>query len=197
MRQNKRMLWLLGFLVVVVGLIYAGILQVKIIQYSHVKAPKNADYLIVLGARVKGKEPSKVLACRIDAAAKYLKENTDTRVIASGGKGPGEDISEAEAIKRELVSRGINEARIRLEDRSTDTYENIEFSKAFIPPNAELGVVVTNTFHVYRALSIAHFQGLRVEGLSAKTPWSAVLISYSREYLAITKFYLERYIIGF
>ncbi|MBT2658258.1 YdcF family protein [Bacillus sp. ISL-18] len=196
MRKNKRMLSLIGFLVVV-GLVYIGILQVKIIQYSHIKAPKNADYLIVLGARVKGKEPSKVLASRIDAAAKYLKENTDTLVIASGGKGPGEDITEAEAIKRELVSQGINKSRILLEEHSTDTYENIEFSKKFIPPNAELGLVVTNTFHIYRALSIANYQGLRVKGLSAETPWSAVIKSYSREYLAITKFYLERYIIGF
>ena len=196
MRQNKKMIRLLGLLAVV-GLIYVGILQVKIIQYSHVKAPKNADYLIVLGARVKGKEPSKVLACRIDAAAKYLKENTDTLVIASGGKGPGEDITEAEAIKRELVSQGINKSRILLEEHSTDTYENIEFSKEFIPPNAEQGLVVTNTFHLYRALSIAKYQGLRVEGLSAETPWSAVIKSYSREYLAITKFYIHRYIIGF
>ncbi|MCM3727992.1 YdcF family protein [Neobacillus cucumis] len=196
MRQNNRMLWLLGVLVVV-GLIYVCILQVKIIQYSHVKASKSADYLIVLGARVKGKEPSKVLASRIDAAAKYLKKNTDTLAIASGGKGPGEDISEAKAIKRELVSQGINESRILLEDRSTDTYENIEFSKKFIPSNAELGIVVTNTFHLYRALSIAYYQGLNVEGLSANTPWSAVFKSYSREYLAITKFYLQRYIIGF
>jgi len=179
------------------GLIYVAILQIIISQYSHLIAPKNADYLIVLGARVKGKEPSKVLASRIDAAAKYLKENTDTLAIASGGKGPGEDISEAEAIKRELVSQGINESRILLEERSRDTYENIEFSKEFIPPNAELGVVVTNTFHLYRALSIAYYQGLHVEGLSAKTPWSAVIKSYSREYLAITKFYIERYIIGF
>ena len=196
MRKNKKLQWIISSFVVM-GLIYVAILQIIISQYSHLITPKNADYLIVLGARVKGKEPSKVLASRIDAAAKYLKENTDTLAIASGGKGPGEDISEAEAIKRELVSQGINESRILLEERSRDTYENIEFSKEFIPPNAELGVVVTNTFHLYRALSIAYYQGLHVEGLSAKTPWSAVIKSYSREYLAITKFYLERYIIGF
>ncbi|PLS07267.1 YdcF family protein [Neobacillus cucumis] len=193
MKKNKRMLWILSIFTVI-GLIYVSILQVKIIQYSHLKAPKDADYLIVLGARVRGEKPSLAFASRIDTAATYLKENPKTIVIASGGKGPGEDISEAKAIKRELVKQGINKSRILLEDRSTDTYENIEFSKKLIPPNAELGVIVTNTFHLYRALSIANDQGLHVKGLPAKTPWLAVLKNYSREYLAITKYYLKKVI---
>ncbi|MEH7118892.1 YdcF family protein [Neobacillus vireti] len=196
MRKNIKLVRIISFFVVL-GLIYVAMLQIKISEYSHLKAPKNADFLIILGARVKGEEPSPVLTSRIDIAARYLKENKNSIVIASGGKGPGETISEAEAIKRELVMQGIKESRILLEDRSTDTYENIKFSKRLIPPSAKQGIVVTNTFHLYRALSISDYQGLSVKGLPAVTPWSAVLKSYSREYLAITKFYLEKYIIGF
>lgn len=194
MKKKKRMVSILGILVIL-GLIYIGFLQFKISQYSRVEAPKNADYLIVLGARVKGTVPSLAFASRINAAAKYLKENEDTIVIASGGQGSGEDISEAECIKRELVKQGISETRIILENQSTDTYENINFSKKLIPPNTNLGLVVTNNFHLYRAISIARVQGLDVQGLPAKTPWKAVIKSYSREYLAITKFYLKRYIL--
>lgn len=175
---------------VVLGGVYVGFLQYKISQFSRMDAPKNADYLIILGARVKGTDPSLALAARIDAAAGYLRKNTGTIVIASGGKGPGEDISEAESIKRELVAKGINESRIILEDRSTDTYENIRFSKKLIPSSAKLGLIVSNNFHMYRALSIAHDQGLAVQGLPAETPSMAVVKSYSREYLAITKYYL-------
>ncbi|WP_237389526.1 YdcF family protein [Bacillus sp. USDA818B3_A] len=196
MKKNKRLLRMLRFLVVM-GLIYVALLQVKISQYSNEKAPKNADYLIVLGARVKGQVPSLALRSRIDSAVKYLKDNPDTLVIASGGKGSGEDISEAEAIKRELVKQGISESRVILENRSTDTYENIKFSKKLVSPNAQHVVVVTNTFHLYRSLSIADYQGIKAEGLPAKTPLSAVIKSYAREYLAITKFYLEKYIIGY
>ncbi|WHY79620.1 YdcF family protein [Neobacillus sp. WH10] len=194
MKKKKRMVSILGILVIL-GLIYVGFLQFKIIQYSRVEAPKNADYLIVLGARVKSTVPSLAFASRINAAAKYLKENKDTIVIASGGQGTGEDISEAECIKRELVKQGINETRIILEDHSTDTYENINFSKKLIPSNAKVGLVVTNNFHLYRAISIARDQGLDVQGLPAKTPWKAVIKSYTREYLAITKFYLKSYIL--
>jgi uncharacterized SAM-binding protein YcdF (DUF218 family) len=192
MKNKKRVLLLLGVFAAL-GLIYIGILQIKISQYSHKEVPKNADYLIVLGARVKGTVPSLAFASRINTAAKYLKKNKDTLVIASGGKGPGEDISEAESIRRELVNQGINETRIILEDQSTDTYENINFSKKLIPEGAKIGLVVTNNFHLYRAVSIARNYGLQVQGLPAETPWIAVVKSYSREYLAITKFYLKRY----
>ena len=194
MKKKKRMVSIFGILVIL-GLIYVGFLQFKISQYSRVEAPKNADYLIVLGARVKGTIPSLAFASRINAAAKYLKENKDTIVIASGGQGTGEDISEAESLKRELVKQGISETKVILEDHSTDTYENINFSKELIPSNAKVGLVVTNNFHLYRAISIARDQGLDVQGLPAKTPWKAVIKSYTREYLAITKYYLKRYIL--
>ncbi|WP_309864162.1 YdcF family protein [Bacillus sp. SLBN-46] len=194
MKNKKRMLSYLSILVAL-GLIYVGVLQYKISQFTHVNVPKNADYIIVLGARVKGTVPSLAFATRIKAAANYLKENKDTIIIASGGKGPGEDISEAECIKRELIKLGISESRILLENRSTDTYENINYSRKLIPKNAQSGLVVTNTFHIYRAVSIASDQGLEVEGLPAKTPVQAVVKSYTREYLAITKFYLKRYIL--
>ncbi|WP_395947773.1 YdcF family protein [Bacillus sp. X1(2014)] len=194
MKHKKRVFGLAAVLVIL-GLIYIGFLQFKISQYSHKDVPKNADYLIVLGARVKGTVPSLAFASRINAAAEYLKRNKETIVIASGGKGPGEDISEAESIKRELVDQGISEDRIILEDQSTDTYENINFSKKLIPKGDRLGLVVTNNFHLYRAVSIARDYGLTVQGLPAETPWIAVPKSYSREYLAITKYYLKKFIL--
>jgi uncharacterized SAM-binding protein YcdF (DUF218 family) len=175
---------------VVCGLLYVGFLHYKIIHHANIEAPKNADYIIVLGARVKGTIPSLALQFRIDHAAEYLKQNPDTIAIASGGKGPGEDISEAESIKNELINHGINESRILLEDTSTTTYENIRFSKKLIPKNAEIGLVVTNDFHIFRAKMIANKEGLDLSGLAAKTPIQALFKSYVREYLALTKYFI-------
>ncbi|WP_438825314.1 YdcF family protein [Bacillus sp. JJ1609] len=176
---------------VICGLIYVGFLHINIVHHGNMAAPKNADYIIVLGARVKGTVPSLALQERIDSAAEYLKENKNTIAIASGGKGPGEDISEAESIKKELVAHGIDESRIILEDQSTDTYENIGFSKKLIPEHAKSGVLVTNDFHIFRAKMIAVNEGLDLGGLPAKTPIQALLKSYIREYLALTKYYLK------
>ncbi len=93
------------------------------------KAPAdNADYVIVLGAQVRGDTPTLVLNARIKAAAEYLEKHPEAICVASGGKGTGENISEAEAIRRGLVQCGISEERILLEDRSTSTLENLKFS---------------------------------------------------------------------
>lgn len=188
------MLLLIGILLII-GVIYFGRIHYKISQYVNVVPPKDADYLIILGAKVNGENPSLSLKYRIDAAAMYAKENENTILIASGGQGPGEDITEAEAIKRVLVEKGISESRIYLEDRSTSTYENIKFSKEFIPEDAKLGIVVTNDYHLYRSIQIARDADLKVEGLPAKTPQITLLKAYSREYLSVTKYYLEKYLL--
>lgn len=178
-------------------ILYFSILQIKIREHSHLEASNDRDYLIILGARVKGTEPSLALQYRIDAAADYLKKNPETIAIASGGQGSGEEISEAAAIKNSLLEAGIQEERILLEDKSTDTVENIKFSKKLISNDFETGLLVTNDFHLYRAKSIAKDHGLEVEGLPAETPLIAVPKSYAREYLAITKYYLEKFFNSF
>ncbi len=116
----------------------------------------DADYLIVLGAKVNPGGPSLTLKTRIDAAYEYLQQHPTTRVIASGGQGPDEPITEARCIADELIARGIAADRILLEDRSTDTAENIRFSADLIGDSADLTVlVVTNDFHCFRAAGIA------------------------------------------
>lgn len=181
-------------LIIIAGLIYVGFLHYQIIRHGQMPSSEQADYLIILGARVKGTVPSLSLQARIDTAAHYLKKYENTIVIASGGMGPGEDISEAEAIKRELIDQGIAQSRILLEDRSTDTYENIKFSKKLLPDSAKSGLLVTNDFHIFRSKMIAEDEGLQMIGLPAKTPAQAVAKSYFREYLALTKYYLKRFL---
>jgi uncharacterized SAM-binding protein YcdF (DUF218 family) len=195
MKKRKKIIILLSVLSICF-VFYFGILHLKIREHSRIKASNEAEYIIILGARVKGTNPSLALQYRIDAAAKYLKRNKDTIAIASGGQGPGEDITEAESIKRGLMDHGINESRIILEDKSTDTVENIKFSMKLIPENLENGLIVSNDFHIFRAKMIARDQGIQMEGLPAKTPTIAVLKSYSREYLAITKFFINKYVLN-
>ena len=98
-------------------------------------ATYEADYIIVLGSKVNGTKPSYSLQYRIDKAAEYLKSHEKAIAIVSGGKGKGEDISEALAMKNELMKLNIAEDRIIMEDKSTSTDENIKFSKPLIPDN--------------------------------------------------------------
>lgn len=179
------------FTLLAIGLIYTGFLHYSIHRYSSEKPIEDADYSIVLGAKVNGTVPSLALQYRADAAAEYLIENPNTIVVASGGQGPGEEITEAEAISRILQDHGIEKSRIIKESKSTSTIENLTFSKALLPLSAKKGLIVTNDFHIYRSCMAAKDLGLDAKGLAAKTPKAAVLKSYTREYLAITNYYVK------
>jgi uncharacterized SAM-binding protein YcdF (DUF218 family) len=162
---------LLKFLIIAassVGLCLFLIIEGTIIYYSAKKAEPGADYMIVLGAQVRGTTITKSLKKRLDTAAEYLKDNPETVTIVSGGQGTGEDITEAEAMLRYLISKGIEPARIMKEDRSTNTNENILFSRKLMKDSSSSVIIVTNGFHIFRSLSIAKKQGMSdIQGLAA------------------------------
>ena len=124
---------------------------------SDIVEGKKLDYIIILGAKVVEKTPSKPLMERIKKAVEYLNDNPESRAIATGGKGNSAIITEAEAIKRELISEGIAENRIILEDNSTNTLENLKYSMELIKKDrkeeniSDLKIgIVTNNFHIFR-----------------------------------------------
>ena len=177
-------------LLVVVFAVMEGI----IIKAGFAKPDKNADYMIVLGAQVNGTKVSKALACRLDAAYKYAKENDRTKIIVSGGQGYKEEVTEAKAMKEYLVEKGLEEARIFMEEKSTNTNENIFYSKELIR-DGDYVVIVTNRFHLLRGTKIAKKQlHQKVEGLGAKTGTVLFLNYYVREVFAMVKDGLLRHI---
>ncbi len=145
--------------------------------------------MIVLGCRVKGKSPSKFLYDRCKTAAVYLKENPTATAILSGGKGKGEDISEAECMKEILLRKGIEERRLIPEDKSTSTAENIAFSKEIIKQKnlSENVLIVTNEFHEYRAKLICEKNKMNFHSFSCSTSFLAFLTYFTREIFAVFK----------
>ena len=132
------------------------------------KGNHNLDYIIVLGAQVREDGPSVVLRYRLDTAISYLNENPNTICIVSGGQGFNEPFSEAEGMADYLIENGIEKSRILLEDESTNTLENIRNSKALMDSSYNGVGIVTNNFHVFRAVQLAKAQGLEnVCGIAA------------------------------
>ncbi len=127
------------------------VVEILIIANALMPPPDDAECIIVLGAAVRGERPSKVLYRRIEAAYEYLESHPNTVAVLSGGQGQGEDISEAECMRRELVALGIDESRLILEDKSTSTSENLQYSLDIIEGRYKSIAVVTNNFHVFRA----------------------------------------------
>lgn len=178
---------------VVLCICLAGFLFVlgNIIREAHQEPKPKADYVIILGAHVFGERMSANLKYRVQVAGEYLKENPNTKAILSGGQGNGEDISEAEAMRRYLVQEGISEDRLLLDDTSVNTEQNIANSAKLIGSKEKRVVVVSNDFHIYRAKRIARKQGYRyVEGLGSKTHPHTIPNCFSREVLAVLKYKL-------
>lgn len=171
-------------------ILFAAVEGLILSQYNASPAP-GADYVIILGAQWKPQGPSNVLQRRLDQAIPYLNENPDTIVIVSGGQGSNEPISEAAGMRQYLVDVGISDDRILLEDKSTNTWENMVFSGTMLDRENDRVVIVTNNFHMFRALQIARKQGYQnVEGLSADTLKGMVPNNLLREFLGVVKDYL-------
>lgn len=157
----------------------------------------DGDYLIVLGAGLYGTEPSASLVSRLEMAQAYLESHPQAIAVLSGGQGPGEDITEAEAMQRYLTARGISPKRLWLEKCSANTRENLYYSKALLAKHLDLRktqlAIVTNDFHQYRAQSLAKQLELDTVALAAPVPAFPGLEfnCYLREYFAVVKFYLQ------
>lgn len=147
------------------------------------------DYIIVLGAAVHGDVPSLSLAERLNAAISYLNAHPDAKCIVSGGKGTGENISEALCMTRYLTGRGIDPARIIPEDQATSTVENLTFSKALMDnPNAQVGIV-SSEYHLYRAGQMAKDLGLNAVGIPAHTSHFSLRVNYTLREAAAVWYY--------
>lgn len=192
--KKERILKKFMTLLLSVILLQFVVIEGIIIANSGVDYNGKCDYLVILGAGVNGTVPSSALYNRLDKGLEYLKSHPGTKVILSGGKGHGENITEAEAMRRYLIEKGISGKDMIIEDRSTDTLENIKFSKIIIESFDKRSdiklAIVTSGFHVFRSLLIARRQGLNAYGISSKTPPSVLLKCYLREYFALIKSFI-------
>ena len=156
--------------VVLLGIVCFAALCSLVVSGMKTSARKNLDYVVVLGAHVKGDVPSKALELRLKAALKYARENEDTTLILSGGQGFGEDITEAKCMENYLTAHGISQERLVLEEKSTSTKENLKFSDELTGCSKKNTGILSNNFHVYRAVKLA-------EKLGYKHPYGIAAVS--------------------
>ncbi|ECB9712670.1 YdcF family protein [Listeria monocytogenes] len=182
MRRLKR----ISIILIAIGFIYLLIVAAFMFSGTRTKPSDNADTVLILGAKVNGNpaEPAEVLKERLDAAVTYLNENPTMQVVVSGGQGEDESASEASVMEEYLVNKGITRSRIKIEDKSRRTEENIKYSKGKF--NLGKTVIVTSDYHMYRALMLAKRQGLDASGLPAKSQSVIKIKNMMRETLSIT-----------
>lgn len=186
------------------GLIIIGLnlLAIELIMYVLTTAANSVHIsqhqfraIIVLGAGLMGEEVTPLLARRIDRGIQLWKrQKQECYLVMSGGQGADEVISEAEAMKRYAVKQGIDEKWIILEDQSTNTEENLRNSYQLLSQMEgnlleKPVAIVTNYFHIFRAMILARELGYPCIGYGARTKFYYSINAVLRDfvgYLSLT-----------
>lgn len=186
--------WLLSF-VVIQGLLLTFPLNEPDLNETA------TNYAITLGAGLWGEEPSPTLLRRLERTLKFLEVNPEANVIVSGGQSPGQELSEAEVMKKYLNRNNIDEDRIIKEENATNTKENIIYSRQIFEDQKEIlegektgenieVVIITSDFHLFRAKFIARNYGLDPHGISAESTFFVKVNYLIREYFAVIKSFI-------
>ncbi len=185
------LLWKIVLALTCLGLAYFCIVEIPIVKNARTDKEPERPYLIVLGAAVYQDKPSLTLVRRLEGARDYLNAYPESVAIVSGGMGPGETVTEAEAMRDWLVAHGIDEGRVLLEDKATSTKENLDFSFQIIrergdEPDGKVAIV-SSAYHLYRAKCMARLQGVEAVGVAAPWGYPLVMLNYFiREAFGIT-----------
>ena len=156
-----------------IGLIVVGATEFFILRSSLGQPKETCDYVVVLGAKVRESGPSVSLWDRIYGARDYLETHPDVIAVLSGGQGPDEPMTEAQAMYEKLVELGIDRDRLWMEDKATSTWENLNFSLDLIEEKTgtrpeKIGIV-SSEYHLFRASLFADACNVQSVGIPAKT----------------------------
>lgn len=199
LRQAKgwrKGMWIATIALVSAVAVLAATISVLMI-HAAVEPPREGATVIVLGSKIHGDQPSRMMRQRLDAAADRLQADPTAHCVVSGGLGEGETYTEAYVMKKYLVEqRGIAADRIACEDASTDTHENLHLSMNVIRQRGWSTdvVVATQVFHQYRARRLAYAAGAdSVGGAACLSPVHLMLYYWVRECAAVCRLWLTGY----
>lgn len=143
---------------------------------------EDLKYIIVLGAGLIDGRVSPILAGRIDRAITVYYRNPASQLIMSGGRGPDEPHPEAHAMKQYALQQGIPAEDIILEEHSSNTFQNLKFSADLMTETNEIAII-TNYYHLLRALIIAKELGISCIGYGAHTKFYFSVNAFVREFI--------------
>ena len=187
--QLSRVKWL-NYLVLAGFIVGCGLMGFIGIYGKSETVTYEEDALIVLGAAVRGEIPSYPLYSRLEVAVAYHAKNPQAVIVVSGGQGYQEDITEALAMERHLLRRGVPQNKIIKEEQATSTYENFKYSKELLDDHFDHPyqvAIVTSDFHIFRARRVAGYFGYNPTHLPAPIQNYTIPNNYLRECAAVMR----------
>lgn len=170
-----------GFLVsyaIIISMLYTTSSFINLVNLF----PGKLDYVVVLGAGLIGDQVTPLLASRIEKGIAIYQKHPGSKLIMSGGQGPDELMAEGQAMADYALEQGIPAEDIVIENQSTNTEENLKFSYALMKPGSRFALV-TNYYHVFRALLLARKLKIKCIGYGARTKFYFSLNAFIREFV--------------
>lgn len=172
-----------------------GIYGFHVRKYAHSSQTEQADYIVVLGSKFMSKRIPPILLSRLEKTVQvYRNQKKKPSIIVSGGKSAVTKIKESGMMRQYLLDQGIPASSIIVEDKSTNTAENLEYSSIKIKHNWKASklpkiIIVTSDFHIPRAKQYAQRIGFSADFVPSITipvfKWPAMF----REFTAIIWYY--------
>lgn len=150
-----------------------------------IKDEKDIDAILILGAGVNGTTPSHMLEDRLLEGINLYNNGVADKIIMSGDHGKA-DYDEVNIMKKFAIDKGIPSENIFMDHAGFSTYESIYRAKEIF--GAEKIVVVTQKYHLYRAIYISKSLGIEVYGVgSDPRTYVKQMIRETREVFARNK----------
>lgn len=148
-----------------------------------------ADMIVVLGAGIGPDGVSPVLADRLETALALYREGRAPRLLLTGDRS-SIHYDEVNAMKKYLVSRGVPESAIELDGDGVDTYSSMARARGVF--GVDRAIIVTQAFHLPRAVWLARAMGIEAEGAVAdKRTYRGALWFAIRECLSRPKAWVD------
>ncbi len=166
----------------------------SIISVSQIRQYEDHDVIMVLGSRVNSDhQPAETLSLRLDKTAEAYQFISSSLIICSGDNRPERNY-ETDSMRAYLVEKGVDNQDIVVDEDGYRTYDSI---KSLVSDFRNKHVIlITQKYHLYRALYIAHRMGIDAIGIAAEDLGTNFLYRNVREYFARVKDFLLC-IIGF
>lgn len=178
--------FLIGAYALSVNFYIIGSAQKRIYETEEIKNEKDIDYVLVLGCGVKPDgTPSHMLYERVKKGAEVFLLSKADKLLLTGDRS-GESYDEPGVMKKLALEMGVKENQIQIDDIGYSTFESIWNAKYIY--NAEKIVIITQPYHLPRALYIAKSLGLDAIGAEAYLPFYIKQVMWSlREVAARNK----------
>lgn len=161
----------------------------QIIEKDDYSTLKNIDCIIILGAGIWGDKPSPMLEDRLKEGILLYNNEVSDKIIMSGDHGR-EEYDEVNTMKKYAIENGIPSENIFMDHAGFSSYESIYRAKEIF--NAKKVVIVTQKYHLYRALYIANQLELEAYGVGADPrQYVGAIYREAREILARNKDFIK------